>query len=290
MGSQSSKSHEPKNLNNEDDNSSVFMKDNASSYQGVKTDTTESHQKSISNGSTTSDRVDKSNDPIQETKVPTLFEWREGGNIVYVTGSFCGWSQFFIMAKNANGVFQLTLELPKGFHQYKFKVDNQWRYSGAFPVINDNGNVNNYVDTTKWESPIKPKQEEKKEDSVKSHHSKLGAKPGRDNYSNYYPKRGDLNTDAPPAPQHYIKSFNIDHNTRQNLLGKNKYLNRTEQNLLSENNSFKQIAKMPHVNLNHLHSKNISGQNINSVLSSCTSRVRNKFTTIIYYCPNQSSL
>ena len=254
MGSQSSKSHEPKNLNNEDANSSVFMKDNASSYQGVKTDTTESHQKSISNGSTTSDRVDKSNDPIQETKVPTLFEWREGGNIVYVTGSFCGWSQFFIMAKNANGVFQLTLELPKGFHQYKFKVDNQWRYSGAFPVINDNGNVNNYVDTTKWESPIKPKQEEKKEDSVKSHHSKLGAKPGRDNYS------------------------------------KNKYLNRTEQNLLSENNSFKQIAKMPHVNLNHLHSKNTSGQNINSVLSSCTSRVRNKFTTIIYYCPNQSSL
>ena len=248
MGSQSSKSNEQKNLNNGDNiDSSTLMRDNISSYQGVRTETTESGKKSISNGSTTSEKVEKAPDVVQEVKIPTLFEWKEGGNIVYVTGSFCGWSQFFIMNKNKEGVFQLSLELPRGYHQYKFKVDNEWKYSTLYPQNNDNGNVNNYVDTTNWEVPKKEVKAEKKE--VKAKPTKTTGRAGRDTYSQYYPIKGDLNTDAPPIPQHYINSFNIDHNTRQHLIGNNKYLNRPEQNLLSENNSFKQIGKPPHVNL-----------------------------------------
>ena len=27
--------------------------------------------------------------------IPTTFEWNNGGNSVYVTGSFCKWNQFF---------------------------------------------------------------------------------------------------------------------------------------------------------------------------------------------------
>ena len=43
MGSQSSKSNEQKNLNNGDNiDSSTLMRDNISSYQGVRTETTES--------------------------------------------------------------------------------------------------------------------------------------------------------------------------------------------------------------------------------------------------------
>ena len=287
MGSQSSKSNDhKKNLNNENNgDSSMLMRDNISSYQGVRTETTESGKKSISNGSTTSDRVDTPQEVApQEVKIPTLFEWKEGGNIVYVTGSFCGWSQFFIMSKNNDGVFQLTLDLPKGYHQYKFKVDNQWRYSTMFPVINDNGNTNNFVDTTNWQAPAL-KKDEKKDIKAKP---KVNGKVKRDDYSQFYPQKTELNTDAPPIPQHYANSFNIDYNTRQHLIGNSKYLNRTEQNLLSENNSFKQIAKPPHVNLNHLHSKNITGLKFNSVLALCTSRLRNKFTTVIYYRPNHS--
>lgn len=248
MGSQSSKSNEQKNLNNGDNiDSSMLIRDNISSYQGVRTETTESGKKSISNGSTTSEKVEKAPDVVQEVKIPTLFEWKEGGNIVYVTGSFCGWSQFFIMNKNKEGVFQLSLELPRGYHQYKFKVDNEWKYSNLYPKNNDNGNVNNYVDTTNWEVPKKEVKSEKKEEKVKP--NKTTGRAGRDTYSQYYPIKGDLNTDAPPIPQHYINSFNIDYNTRQHLIGNNKYLNRPEQNLLSENNSFKQIGKPPHVNL-----------------------------------------
>ena len=62
----------------------MLMRDNISSYQGVRTETTESGKKSISNGSTTSDRVDTPQEVApQEVKIPTLFEWKEGGNIVY---------------------------------------------------------------------------------------------------------------------------------------------------------------------------------------------------------------
>ena len=136
MGSQSSKSNEQKNLNKGDNiDSSTLMRDNISSYQGVRTETTESGKKSISNGSTTSEKVEKAPDVVQEVKIPTLFELKEGGNIVYVTGSFCGWSQFFIMNKNKEGVFQLSLELPRGYHPYTFTVDNEWKYSNLCNIL-----------------------------------------------------------------------------------------------------------------------------------------------------------
>lgn len=247
MGSQNSKSNDQKSaINGDDAGSSVLVRDNTSSYQGVRTETTESGgKKSVSGGSTTSEKPEKTPEP-QEVKIPTLFEWKEGGNMVYVTGSFCSWTQFFIMSKQPDGVFKLVLDLPRGFHQYKFKVDGEWRYSNLFPIYNDHNNLNNYIDTTDAPIPVKEKEQVKKE--AKPQQTSKTSKSSKP-YSQYYPTRNDLNTDAPPAPQHYIHNFNLDYNTRQHLIGNKKYLNRIEQNLLSENNSFKNIAIMPHVNL-----------------------------------------
>ena len=83
-------------------------------------------------------------------EIDTKFEWEGSGKIVYVTGSFCDWKKFYIMTKNTKGIFSLTLSLPRGFHQYKFKVDNNWTYSKIHPKYEDNGNVNNYIDTTDY--------------------------------------------------------------------------------------------------------------------------------------------
>ena len=83
-------------------------------------------------------------------KVETKFEWREGGREVYVSGSFCDWKKFYIMTKDNDGIFHLTLSLPRGFHQYKFKVDDNWTYSKTHPKYEDNGNVNNFIDTTDY--------------------------------------------------------------------------------------------------------------------------------------------
>jgi len=83
-------------------------------------------------------------------EIETKFEWDGSGKLVYVTGSFCDWKKFYIMTKNEKGIFSLTLSLPRGFHQYKFKVDDNWTYSKNYPKYEDNGNVNNFIDTTDY--------------------------------------------------------------------------------------------------------------------------------------------
>lgn len=49
------------------------------------------------------DKQDKS-----DIKIPTLFEWKEGGNTVYLTGSFCNWNQKFLM-NQVNNKFEFIL-------------------------------------------------------------------------------------------------------------------------------------------------------------------------------------
>jgi 5'-AMP-activated protein kinase regulatory beta subunit len=85
---------------------------------------------------------------IKKDEIETFFEWDEGGNEVYLTGSFCDWKEFFLMTKNKDGKFTISLPLPRGFHQYKFKIDENWTYSKKQPKFEDNGNVNNFIDTT----------------------------------------------------------------------------------------------------------------------------------------------
>ena len=58
------------------------------------------------------------------------------------------------MKKISPGSFILTLNLPRGNHEYKFKVDNQWKYNEKYPTCNNSGNINNYLDTTNWEITV----------------------------------------------------------------------------------------------------------------------------------------
>ena len=99
------------------------------------------------------------NNEFQTKKQPrfaTVFQWDGGGTNVYLTGSFCDWHQFFEMEKykdpenENNNKFFLTLFLPKGAYQYKFKIDDQWKCNSNFPTCSDkNGNINNIIDLTK---------------------------------------------------------------------------------------------------------------------------------------------
>ena len=86
----------------------------------------------------------------------TLFQWDGDGTNVYLTGSFCDWEKFFVMEKyedpndKKNNKFFLTLFLPKGSYQYKFKIDDRWKCNSNFPTCSDkNGNINNIIDLTK---------------------------------------------------------------------------------------------------------------------------------------------
>jgi hypothetical protein len=79
---------------------------NSSSYKGYKSD----DQSSSSENPKDLDSTDTSSQiDSKEAKVKTLFEWKEGGNNVYVTGSFANWAQLFAMNKIGNNKFELSL-------------------------------------------------------------------------------------------------------------------------------------------------------------------------------------
>ena len=108
-------------------------------------------------------KVEEIKEEIKKDEIDTKFEWDEGGNVVYVTGSFCEWNKFYLMNKNDEGKYSITIPLPRGFHQYKFKVDDVWTYSKKQPKFEDNGNVNNCIDTTDYDEYDNIKEEKKEE-------------------------------------------------------------------------------------------------------------------------------
>ena len=137
-----------KNNDNGSNTSSINFND-SSSYKGITTDTTSINGNSLTSNSL-SDKNENQEDKINEIKIPTLFEWKEGGNDIIITGSFCGWKDRFAMSKNEkNNFYELKLYLPKGEYQFKFIVDNIWKCSNFYPTVTDqNNNTNNILNNT----------------------------------------------------------------------------------------------------------------------------------------------
>lgn len=210
---------------------------NVLNYKGIKTEGSEKQSKSSSEK--LSEKTTETTE-IVSNKSPILFEWNEGGNNVVITGSFVNWQIIYPMVKNDNGVHQLEIFLDPGAYQFKFIIDNHWRCSNAYPMIDDgNHNTNNIIDAIKFFSSSNTKPPKTKEKSSKS----------KNDFDCIIPKQSELNTESPAIPFYYIRSFNINHNTKQNNVGKRTYLNNNERDLLSENNSYKKILIVPHVNM-----------------------------------------
>ena len=227
--------------------------------------------------------------------IPTTFEWDNGGNSVFLTGSFCQWKQFFLMKKDLENNFVLNLNLPKGIHQYKFKVDGEWRYNPKFPVCDDGGYINNWLDTTNLEITIKnneegitnlstnitdncndiPKMSKKFSKNLSKVNSELSQFQNQ-NKNVFFDK-------AKPVPIHFKNPINIDLITNQKDIGRKKFINIRERNILSDNLSFKNINIAPIEQINHIITKNDKGK---TLICTVSSRFRYKFTTFIYYRQN----
>ena len=130
---------------------------NSQSYQGIRSEISSKSNESSSKVESQSDDArstnmeEKEGTPTILNKIPIIFLWKEGGNTVYLTGSFSNWKQFFIMTKsNKNDhEFSIMLELPVGQYQFKFVVDSVWRTSNEYQKINDGlNNYNNYIENT----------------------------------------------------------------------------------------------------------------------------------------------
>jgi hypothetical protein len=246
----------------------------------------------------------------KDNNIRTEFYWDEGGNEIYITGSFCEWKDFFLMEKNEKGIYTKILMLPPGFYQYKFKIDNNWAYSQKQPKFEDNnGNVNNFIDTTNYnQNMIQDKQQEKKEEKkeniektqkfridniiepkYKINNIKRNPSTKSTNsigiysdYSTYIPLKTELSIKPSALPGLYKTHYNLNEKKNKIIYEKKfsqiEYIEHTN-NLLT--NQYVGFQNLYHIHSNHLHSKEISDTKNN--VTSIISRYRAKFSTFIYY-------
>lgn len=79
--------------------------------------------------------------------VETYIEWKEGGNSVFVTGSFTGWRQMIPLRKLDDAFFVVVLKLAPGTHRLRFVVDGELRCSNSMNAATDSmGNLVNYME------------------------------------------------------------------------------------------------------------------------------------------------
>ena len=293
--------------------------ENESSYGGIYSNNND--DQSLTDYSEINSNKKKPKKKKNDTK-PVIFEWEEEEkDTVYLTGSFCNWKQFFIMPKK-NNIYSLTIQLPKAKHLFKFRINDIFYINKKYPIIKEDGNNINYIDTTDTlntpskkniskkqsgslgnitESEKDEKNSENSDSSSNSYSDDLEEEDEEENiifkkrrkrikkmkkikYSQIYPKKINLNNYAPDVPYSYNYMYNIDVISKQRLIGKRKYYEPKENNLLGDNCSYKKIGVLPAVEINHIHSNEtiISGER---VLCSSFMRYRNKFITFLYYKP-----
>ena len=275
------------------DNSLLSFEDDLTDYNGIKT----SEEKLKDNYTISQDDEENSNTFSENNildinkndinKIPVTFEWESGGNAVYLTGSFCNWKQFFLMKKNKYGKHSLTLYLNKGFIQYKFKIDDEWKCNEKYPIFTDNGNKNNYIDTTNWEISAENTEETSnstevsfRQNEIKSFISNIEFTNSQNNYSNYIPKKNEMNDTGIKIPEQYKNKFSFDININKNKFAVNKYLSLEEKNMLGDNYAYKSINPVINGQINHINHKKDENK---TIICSIVTRHRLKFTTFVYY-------
>jgi hypothetical protein len=234
---------------------------------------------------------------LNET-VPYTFEWKEGGNNVQFCSSFLeDWKRKEPMKFNKDtNSFEVTLNVPKGKHQFKFIVNGIWVCSKNYKINNDNNNnINNEIEiniennTTKnINNTIKDAKKIKKKQQK-----------GNKDYNCVYPNKSSINPDAPNIPMFFNTSINLNYNSNQlnlNLdskLPEQKDSDGSEENKLSlkfdqtktilENDTFKSITTIPHEKLLHIFTHFY--KNDNYIRSAVTQRNKHKFLTLVYFSP-----
>ncbi len=75
--------------------------------------------------------------------LPIRFHWSgNGDDEIYLTGSWNNWQELHPMHYG-----QIEIELPFGYHEYKFIVNGKWLYDQNKPMIeNDEDTCNNFID------------------------------------------------------------------------------------------------------------------------------------------------
>ncbi|KAL8821308.1 MAG: hypothetical protein Q9223_000629 [Gallowayella weberi] len=112
--------------------------------------------------STTADDDDFAADELQpypfddsKRTVPTMLQWKQGGDRIYVTGTFTSWSRKFRMHRDAEtNIPTAILQLPPGTHHVKFIIDGEMQLSNELPTAVDYTNILvNYIEVSADDIP-----------------------------------------------------------------------------------------------------------------------------------------
>lgn len=84
----------------------------------------------------------------ESRSIPTLVTWTDGGNKVYITGTFCGWRKKYRLTKGPESkILSAIVPLPAGTHHVKFLVDGELRTSDTLPTaVDSTGILVNYLE------------------------------------------------------------------------------------------------------------------------------------------------
>ena len=223
------------------------------------------------------------NDNEETNYIEHTFIWKEGGTNVKLVGSFNNWKQQIIMTKELNdNCFKYKIKLKRDKYEYKFIVDNVWKFSRQQGMKSDGkGNTNNFIDLTDnkiTQNGIKKiKKKKKKAKKVEQEEQEIIKEEG---FGVLLPQKEDLNTDPPNTQELFLQSFPINEATNQKNVGEGKYFHYINRESFTEEKSYRNLLYSPHVNLNHTltfcEQKNILQVGL-------TYRFRNKDCTMIYY-------
>ena len=187
--------------------------------------------------------------------VPTVFQWVQGGQSVYLTGTFNNWQEREIEMHRSRNDFTYICNLTRDKHIYKFIVDGEDRFAPDQPTITDQkGNIFNVVDLNEFRSTLDDAQTFRRD------------APGDSEYSQIIPELHEYTQEPPPLPPHL----------RHIIL--NQYL---------QNVSPEAMPVPQHVTLNHLYCTAIRG---GLVVLASTQRYREKFVTAITYSMQDKEL
>ena len=225
-----------------------------------------------------------------EETFPYKFEWKEGGNEVKIAGTFLNnWKDQILMKKNPNtGFYEITLNIQRGIHQFKFIVDNKWVCSPKYETCNEKNNINNIMDFTNYNPNNNNNSNINSNDKIKKKKKKKLIKDRSVEYNSIFPKQNDINKDPPSVPLHYLNSFDLNNQSKQELLKDyfQKYYKYNISKNQIENNTFKTIMTICHDKLSHIcYGEENNNTNLNNlyIRTSITQRNKHKLLTVIYY-------
>ena len=218
---------------------------------------------------------------INNDKVEYTFIWEEKCNTAKVIGSFNDWKNQLIMTYDPkDNLYKYKLELKRDKYEYKFIIDNSWKFSTHQQTKNDGkGNINNFIDLTNYNIQIK--ENKKKVKKMKKKKKIKKAKITKvESFGVLFPTKDELNTEAPMLQELYKKSFFINEATNQDKIGDKLYLKNLNKESYTEEKSYRNLLFSPHVNLNHTMS---FCDNKDILQVGLSYRFRNKDCTLVYY-------